>query len=174
MTDLGTFVEHDGRPAVRFERTYPHTVERVWAAVTSPDELQRWFPSTMRFDASVGGTVHFSGDPHAGDATGVVLAFDPPRRFSFTWLTDELHFTLAPVGQNHCRLVLVNVLADPSAAARNASGWHVCLAELAKHLDGRPSAGPHSDDTQPWQPIYDAYLRAGLPSGAEIPGSVGG
>src|SRR6185436_4407027 len=28
MTDLGSYVELDGRPAVRFERTFPHPVER--------------------------------------------------------------------------------------------------------------------------------------------------
>ena len=50
----------------------------------------------------------------------------------------------------------------------------MCLAELDKHLDGRASAGPHSDDTEPWQPIYAAYVRAGLPAGAEIPGGVSG
>jgi uncharacterized protein YndB with AHSA1/START domain len=44
-TDLGTYFEHDGRPAVRFVRTYPHDVERVWRAITDPDELARWFPA---------------------------------------------------------------------------------------------------------------------------------
>jgi len=34
--DLGSFIEFEGRPAVRFERTYDHPVERVWAAVTDP------------------------------------------------------------------------------------------------------------------------------------------
>lgn len=172
MTDLGTYVEYNGQPAVRFERTYAHPVERVWSAVSDPAELARWFPSSVRFEPRVGGTVTFSDDPYAEDATGVVLALDPPRRFSFTWMTDELHLTLDPVGEGHCRLVLVNVLADQSAAARNASGWHVCLNELDKLVEGRPSAGPHSDDAEPWQPIYQAHVRAGLPSGAEIPDSV--
>jgi hypothetical protein len=29
---LGTYVERDGRPAVRLLRTYPHPIDRVWAA----------------------------------------------------------------------------------------------------------------------------------------------
>jgi uncharacterized protein YndB with AHSA1/START domain len=47
MTDLGTYVELDGRPAVRFVRTYPQPIERVWQAITTPEGLARWFPSKV-------------------------------------------------------------------------------------------------------------------------------
>jgi len=173
MDDLGTYVEHDGRPAVRFERTYAHPIERVWAAISEPTELAHWFPSAVRYQPELGGAVEFSADPYADDAAGVVLAYDPPYRFSLTWMSDELHFILEPVDEGHCRLTLVNVLADRDAAARNASGWHACLAELDKLVAGRPSAGPHSDDAEPWQPVYDAHVGAGLPAGAPIPDAVG-
>lgn len=66
MTDRGTYLELDGRPAVRFRRTYPHPVERVWAAVTEPAELEAWFPSAVSMDPREGGTIEFSGDPYAG------------------------------------------------------------------------------------------------------------
>src|SRR5262249_41825335 len=33
-TEYGTYIEYDGRPAVRFVRTYPHPIERVWHAIT--------------------------------------------------------------------------------------------------------------------------------------------
>jgi hypothetical protein len=90
---------------------------------------------------------------------------------TFTWGDDELYFDLEPVGTGHCRFTLINVLHDRAAAARNAAGWSVCLAELDKVLAGRHAEGPHSASAQPWQPLYDAYIAAGLPSGAEIPGS---
>jgi hypothetical protein len=45
----------------------------------------------------------------------------------------------------------------------------VCLAELDKQVDGRPVDGPHSDTAEEWQPYYDAYVVAGVPSGAKIP-----
>ncbi|MGH3693962.1 MAG: SRPBCC domain-containing protein [Pseudonocardiaceae bacterium] len=48
--DRGTYLEHDGRPAVRFQRTYPHPIERVWAAVTEPDELSHWFPCAVQIE----------------------------------------------------------------------------------------------------------------------------
>ena len=169
MDDLGTYLEHDGRPAVRFERTYPHSVERVWAALTEPGELVRWFPSAVELEPRAGGSVRFSGDPYSEGSTGVVLTWEPPHRLAFSWGPDELHFTLEDAADGGCRFVLVNVLDDGTAAARNAGGWHVCLAELVKVLDGVPSRGPHSEDTEPWEPVYRAHVEAGLPSGAPVP-----
>jgi uncharacterized protein YndB with AHSA1/START domain len=168
MDDLGTYCERDGRPAVRFVRTYPHPVDRVWRAVTEPAELVRWFPSSVELEPRVGGTVRFSGDPYLAGMTGVVLTWDPPHRLAFSWGPDELHFSLEAAGGG-CRLTLINVLDDRSTAARNAGGWHVCLAELVKLLDGVPSRGPHSEDTEPWEPVYRAHVHAGLPAGAPVP-----
>ena len=65
--------------------------------------------------------------------------------------------------------MLVNVLADPQAAAMNAAGWHVCLDELAKVVAGEPSGGPHAETATAWQPLYDEYAAAGLPHGAPLP-----
>lgn len=93
---------------------------------------------------------------------------DPPRNLAFTWAEDELHFDLDPVGSEHCQLTLTNVLHNRDAAVRNAAGWSVCLGELDQHIAGEQTDGPHSDSAAPWQPYYDAYLAAGLPSGAEI------
>jgi uncharacterized protein YndB with AHSA1/START domain len=119
----------------------------------------------------VGGTVRFSGDPHTDDQTGTVLAFDPPHRLAFTWGEDELHLSLEPSDEG-CRLTLINVLAQRDTAARNGAGWHVCLEELTKWLAGIHSDGPHGATTTAWQPTYDAYRAAGLPSGAPVPGGI--
>ncbi|WP_409332080.1 SRPBCC family protein [Trujillonella humicola] len=172
-TDLGTYVEHDGRPAVRFVRTYPHPVERVWRAVSDPAELAHWFPSTVTIEPREGGRITFSADPYAVDAEGVVLAWEPPHRLAFSWYEDEVHLTLEEA-DGGCRLTLLNVLDDRAAAARNASGWFVCLRSLARLLDGRPGSGPHGDDGDDWQPVYAAHVATGLPSGAEIPKATDG
>ena len=169
--DLGTYVQHEGRPAVRFARTFRHPIDRVWAAVSRPDEMKAWFPSSVQYEARVGGAIRFSDDPNADASNGKVLVFEPPRRFSFSWYEDELHLTLEPLGESSCRLTLVNVLADRSTAARNAGGWYICLAELRKALDGVPSGGPHSEDAEPWREVYERHQRAGLPAGAPVPDS---
>lgn len=167
--DLGTYFEHDGRPAVRFIRTYAHQIERGWAAVSESDELEHWFPSSVAIEPRTGGMIPFSGDPHLESQTGAVLTFDPPRRLAFTWGGAELHFELEPLGDQECRLTLINVLEDRQAAARNAFGWTVCLHELDQQIAGVPHDGSHRDTAASFQPIYDEYVASGMPSGAVIP-----
>lgn len=167
--DRGTYVEHEGRPAIRFVRTYPHPVERVWAAVTSPQELRHWFPSPdVSYEPRVGAPIEMVGDPYAAAGHGTVLVWEPPHRFGFEWGDDELHFRVeeAPGG---ARFELVNVLDAADQAARNAAGWEVCLGELGNTLDDRPGAGVHGEDHTRWQPLYESYVAAGLPAGAEVP-----
>ncbi|HEX4700574.1 MAG TPA: SRPBCC family protein [Pseudonocardiaceae bacterium] len=169
--DLGTYIEHEGRPAVRFERAYPHPVSRLWAAITEPGDLSHWFPATVSIRRpDVGGTIEFTGDPNAEPTAGTILVFDPPTRLAYTWGADELHFHLKPNGDNACTLTLIDVLESRDAAARNAAGWTVCLLELDHHIAGEPTKGPHSDTAEPWQPLYDSYVAAGMPAGAPIPG----
>jgi uncharacterized protein YndB with AHSA1/START domain len=169
MIDLATYLVVGGRPAVRFTRTYPHPRSRVWEAVTRPEELGQWFPSTVEIELTVGGQVRFSGDPSMENSTGTVLTCDPPARLSFTWGDSELHFELAEDAPGSCRFTLTNVLGLRNEAARNAAGWAVCLFELDKVVAGTPTAGPHSEDTLPWAPLYEAHIAAGLPSGAPVP-----
>ena len=167
--DRGTYIEHDGRPAVRFRRRYSHPVERVWSAVSTPSELVRWFPSSVELEPAEGGTIRFSGDPYAEDMSGTVLAYEPPRRLAFTWGDDELHLILEPLPQGGTELTLINVLEARNTAARNAAGWHACLEVLDQHLAGAETDGPHGSDDG-WQPLYESYVADGLPSGAPVPG----
>lgn len=136
-TDDGTYLELDGRPAVRFERVYPHPVERVWRAITDPEELRHWFPSPeVTYEPRPGGSMTLAGDPYAPEPrTSRVLVWEPPTRFSFEWEDDELHFTLSAYGDG-CRLELVDVLSSEGAASRNAAGWEMCLADLERRLRG--------------------------------------
>lgn len=167
--DLGTYIQFNGKPGVQFERLYPYAIERVWDAVTSSEELARWFPSRVTHEARVGGSIDFQGDPYSDPASGTILTYQPPTTFGFTWGPDELHFTLETVGEG-CRLVLVNVLSEVDAAARNASGWTICLAELDKLLAGKASEGPHSEEAgAAFEGIMAQYVAAGMPSGADIP-----
>ena len=152
----GTYETIDGTPAVRFERVYPHAVERVWRMITVPKEMAAWFPSTVEVDLREGGEMSFSFPEHEVEPmTGRVLELDPPRVFAFLWGEDVLRLELAPSGGG-CRLTLTQELRSTDEAARNAAGWHVCLDRLG---------GEETD----WEPLYEEYRRRGLPAGAEIP-----
>lgn len=169
--DRGTYFEYDGRPAVRFQRSYQHPIQRLWAAVTEPDDLTNWFPSRVTMQPRVGGSIEFFDDPYSPATSGTILAYDPPRRLAYTWGSNELHFELEPTGTDGCTLTLVNVLEAADEAAGNAAGWSVCLAELDKLIAGARAEGPHSDTAEDWASLYDAYRADGMPSGAAIPGA---
>lgn len=161
----GTYLTlDDGRPAVRFSRTYDHPIDRVWQFVTDADELAHWFPSRAEIDLRPGGEVRFSGDPNMPESTGRVLAVDAPHHLSFAWGDDELRFELEELGDNSTRFTLTNVLSEANTAARNGAGWEVCLAALERHADSSPGS------RVPWKEFYDGYLAAGVPSGAPVPG----
>jgi uncharacterized protein YndB with AHSA1/START domain len=167
----GTYLTlDDGRPAVRFSRTYEHPIDRVWQVVTDPDELAGWFPSRAEIEPRPGGTITFSGDPNMPESTGRVLAVDPPRHLSFEWGGDELRFDLEALGDKRTRFTLINVLAAENTAARNAAGWEVCLAALDAKARGERFDGPHAGAAAPWKEIYRACIAAGFPSGAPVPG----
>jgi uncharacterized protein YndB with AHSA1/START domain len=159
----GQYAEVEGRGAVTFIRSYPVPAARVWDAVSTEDGLAGWFPSRVVI-AHDAGRVAFSGDPNAPEdaVAEKIVDWEPPRRWAFEWGGDLMEF-LVEGSDAEAELTLRNWLADNTAAARNAAGWHVCLAALAGRLGG--DAG--SPD---WEAVYRGYVAAGLPSGAPIPG----
>jgi uncharacterized protein YndB with AHSA1/START domain len=170
MTMYGTYETIDGKPAVRFERRYPHPVDRVWRAVTEPDQLAHWFPSAVEVDLREGGEMSFTfpgGEMEPMD--GAVTVLDPPRRFAFLWGEEELRIELEPDGDG-CRLHFTHVIATREQAARDAAGWHVCLDRLADLLSGRAGEAPGDEATDEWSAHYEEYQRRGVPAGAPVPG----
>ena len=166
----GTYETIDGKPAVRFERRYPHPVDRVWRAVTEPGELAHWFPTTVAVDLREGGEMTFTfpgGEMEPID--GAVTVLDPPRRFAFLWGEEELRIELEPDGEG-CRLSFTHLISEREAAARDAAGWHVCLDRLAELLSGDAGTAPGTEATSEWSGLYDEYQRRGVPAGAPIPG----
>lgn len=160
----------DGRPAVRFGRTYDHPVDHVWRYVADPAELALWFPSRAEMELRPGGAVRFTGDPNTPESTGRVLAVDPPRHLSFAWGGDELHFDLEALDDGRTRFTLTDVLGAADTAARNGAGWEVCLTALDAAAGGRAVDGPHTGASALWKEFYDGYVGAGVPSGAPVPG----
>ncbi|MFP3900953.1 MAG: SRPBCC family protein [Acidimicrobiia bacterium] len=167
MTQEGTLVTIDGRPALRFERRYSHPLERVWRAISDPDEMARWFPSHVEGDRAVGADLTFNdeaqraaaseaGEPTRADGPvfrGAVVTWDPPKVFSFTWGGELLRFELLP-DRDGTVLLFTHLLSHQSVAARNAAGWHVCLAALDELLGA--AGGDGIDDPMA---VYHDYLR---------------
>jgi uncharacterized protein YndB with AHSA1/START domain len=171
MTMYGTYETIDGKPAVRFERRYPHPVERVWRAVTEPEELAHWFPTTVEVDRREGGEMVFTfPDGDMEPMEGKVTELEPPRRFAFLWGEEHLRIELEPDGEG-CRLRFTHLLSTREQASRDAAGWHVCLDRLEGSLSGAGGEAPGTGVTSEWSDLYDEYQRRGVPAGAPIPGA---
>ena len=104
MTD-GTLETIDGRPAVRFERQFAHSVERVWRAVSEPGKLERWFPAAADWTPAAGETFE------AGGKNGEVLEVDAPHRLAWTFDGDGYSFELT-AEEGGCVLVFTHVFDD--------------------------------------------------------------
>ena len=156
------------RPVLRFERRLAHPPEKVWRAITEPEELAHWFPARVDAELKPGAAMRFTFTDHDLDDTeGEILEFDPPRLFAFRWDRDVLRFELVADGSG-CRLLFTHTLGEGGfwggkrSAPRNAAGWDVCLAMLAARLDGRP---PRPDETD-WFARDAHYVEAfGLAEG---------
>ena len=58
--------------------------DRVWAAVTEPDQLVRWFPTlSAEVDLRPGGTMRFAWEQGGDEA--VIDEIEAPTRFVFRW-----------------------------------------------------------------------------------------
>lgn len=129
------------RPTLRVEREYPHPIERVWRAVTAPEHLAQWFPSSVELELRPGAKVRFADVEGVVGATGTVEAVEAPRRLAFTWDSDLLTFELEDLG-GATRFVLVHVFDDRAGAASFATGWEQCLLALQSVLAGEPLPPP--------------------------------
>jgi uncharacterized protein YndB with AHSA1/START domain len=45
---------------LRFTRTLSHPVEKVWRAITEPEHLAHWFPTTIDGERSAGAPLRFA------------------------------------------------------------------------------------------------------------------
>jgi uncharacterized protein YndB with AHSA1/START domain len=138
----------DGRPALRFERSLDHPVERVWRAVSEPDELDAWFVATPRWTPAVGET--FTAMERDGEITEV----EPPNVLAYNWGDELFRFELTPEGDG-CRLVFTHVIDDRRFGAQHAAGWEVHFGRLDALLAGEPKGAEESMGD--WGEIHERY-----------------
>jgi uncharacterized protein YndB with AHSA1/START domain len=157
----GQLEQVGGRWRVRFTRRLGHPREKVWRALTEPEHLAAWFPTTIEGDRAEGAKLRFSfpnGEAAAFD--GEMLAYRPPELLEFAWGPDTIRLELRPDGDG-TELVLLDTLEERGKAARDAAGWHVCLDKLGAHLDGG-TAGTE------WSAVHPGYVERFGPEAATI------
>ena len=120
----------DGRPALRIERRFAHSVERVWRAVTEPAELARWFVAEAPWKPEEGEVFEAEGE------TGRITALQPPHLIAWTWGVERYCFELTPESDG-CLLVFTHVFNPRlGPGSQHAAGWEIYLRRLDVHLAG--------------------------------------
>lgn len=165
MSDLGELVTIDGRAAVRFDRYLAHPIERVSRAVTEPEHLRAWFPTTIDGERTAGAPLRFRfpDQPDAEPFDGQFLAFEPPRLMELAWGPDRLRIELVADGDS-TRLTLTDVVDEIGKAARDAAGWHTCLEALVAQLDGTGTI----DSNARWGAVHPRYVESFGPGASTI------
>lgn len=170
MSPTGSYLEIDGRPALRFVREYDHPADRVFALLTDPDELVHWFPARIAASSwAPGAAVTYSFEADGDGGGGEVLVHEPPHRVGYSWDGEQLWFEVETLRDGRTRLTFTHLMDERDAASRNATGWDLCLDALDAALAGTPGGAP-GGRTPAWEELYRAYVDAGVPSGAPIPG----
>jgi uncharacterized protein YndB with AHSA1/START domain len=154
--------EHDGRAALLFTRVLAYPPERVWQALTTGEGLRDWHPTPFELHGdppAPGSPIKFIPTPDGPEMPdGQLLAYDPPRLLAHTWGEDELRWELES-HQDGCLLRLTHNFDDRFKAARDATGWHLCLDALSSCLDQapRPQRGTGTRLPQAWPELNREY-----------------
>jgi uncharacterized protein YndB with AHSA1/START domain len=155
----------DGRFQLRFTRTLAHPVDRVWRAMTEPEHLAHWFPTTIEGERAAGASLRFSfPGAEAPPFEGEMLAFEPSSLMELRWGPDIVRLELRPTATG-THLTLLDTLDQRGKAARDAAGWHVCLDNLEAGLRGAPDAGEHPAS---WSEVHPRYVERFGPEAATI------
>jgi uncharacterized protein YndB with AHSA1/START domain len=122
-----------------FIRELRQAPEAVWTALTDPAELDRWAPFRAASDLAKPGdtTLTMVDGDTTMDMPATVLVADAPTHLEYLWGDDRLRWNLEPSGTG-TRLILRHTLATKGMEAMVAAGWHLCVAVLARLLDGDP------------------------------------
>lgn len=138
---------------IRREVVLTAPIDRVWRAVTSQDEVSKWFGDIAEIDLEPGGTARFGWTEFGDVFEAVVVEVDEPTRFSFSWasqanvpydesMAQHVEITLTPEGEN-TRLTLVESgfaqLPDDlyqESIDANSGGWDAELGDLVAYVGG--------------------------------------
>jgi uncharacterized protein YndB with AHSA1/START domain len=162
--DLGTVEERDGRHRLRYERRLDHPPERVWRALTNPDELRGWLASADELELRPGGRVvlrwlNSDDEGNTAVAHGTVSVCEPPRVLEFdTDIHGRLRWELRPDGSGCALTFSADVELPEEYVTEVVAGWHVHLEFLEDALDGRAIDDWERWPRDRWERVHEAYV----------------
>lgn len=160
------FLTLEGRPTVRVERTYPHPIEKVWRAVTTPEHLGQC-GSSLRPTTTTRSGCSLAASGRAGSSSPM-MAHSVSHRSSRRSRTPAAAGTDAAHAASRCtagaqdgrpvhsavRVCGSSAKGDSASAARTSdSSSHACFQAVSVRCDhvGRhsPAAPIHAQPSTP-------------------------
>jgi uncharacterized protein YndB with AHSA1/START domain len=157
----------DGRWRLRFTRRLAHPQEKVWRAITEPEHLAHWFPTTIDGQRAAGAALRFTfPNGLAEPMDGVMVAYDPQSLMELQWGPDLIRIELEPISEGTL-LTLLDTLEERGKSARDAAGWHTCLDALEAALHGDQDAREQMHSER-WHQVHPHYVEGFGPEGSSI------
>lgn len=142
---IATFVRKDDVIAFQIRRDFDASPERLWRALTRPEDLVQWLaPGTITL--AVGGVAQLDFGDSGIIIDSLVTAITPGQRLEYSWNgPDEpvrpLRWEISPI-DGGARLTLSQSLPASEDAGRAAAGWRAHLEMLAAALAEVPIRFP--------------------------------
>jgi uncharacterized protein YndB with AHSA1/START domain len=136
----GKLLQMDGQRVVSFERFLKHSVDKVWQAITSPQQMAKWLTVQSEMELKVDGQLTFRWDN--GDIVeGKFTKIDPPYELEYTWLEQTSGYSLVrwrlKSTSEGCHLLLTHTFYETAVILDFLAGWHVHLDVLEDLLNER-------------------------------------
>jgi len=163
---LGTHeILDDGRHRLRYERSLKHPIERVWRAISDPQEIEAWL-ARAEVDLRPDGRIHLewlntdeNGQRYEGaEMTATIRRLDPPHLLEYeghghgllTWELrergDETDLTLTCI-----------VELPEDQLPDNRSGWHIHIDFLEDFLDEGTRVDWPNWPRDRWAAVHERY-----------------
>lgn len=140
--DLGKVGKTADGYTVKFERTFNHSIDKVWDAITNPEKLKYWF-TDFEMELKVGSKIVIRfRDKDRTPSYGEVVLLDRPRRFVFTWEGEVADWQLYEEGKDACRLVFTYSKISDAYAINVPAGFHTLIVRLDEMLEGSQKIYP--------------------------------
>ena len=143
---------------IRREIAIDAPIERVWRAVSSPEEIGLWFGDVTEVELHPGGAARFGWTEYEHVFDAVIVTVEEPYRFAYRWalephkpleesLNTLVEFTLQSHGAGTTLTLVESGFAELTDLqyekhfAPNSDGWKSELEDLKIYLAGvRPIA----------------------------------